>query len=67
MEITMGYVNIAKDPELVFTIDDENEIIEINNIRKMVENMNNQLIDSGYDNYQYNLELIGNKAYIRKV
>ena len=63
----MGYVNIAKDPELVFTIDDENEIIEINNIRKMVENMNNQLIDSGYDNYQYNLELIGNKAYIRKV
>ena len=33
----------------------------------MVENMNNQLIDSGYDNYQYNLELIGNKAYIRKV
>jgi hypothetical protein len=67
MEITMGYVNIAKDPELVFTIDDENEKIEINNIRKMVENMNNQLIDSGYDNYQYNLELIGNKAYIRKV
>ena len=63
----MGYVNIAKDPELVFTIDDENEKIEINNIRKMVENMNNQLIDSGYDNYQYNLELIGNKAYIRKV
>ena len=63
----MGYVNIAKDPELVFTIDDENEIIEINKIRKMVENMNNQLIDSGYDNYQYNLELIGNKAYIRKV
>ena len=63
----MGYVNIAKDPELVFTIDDENEKIEINNIRKMVQNMNNQLIDSGYDNYQYNLELIGNKAYIRKV
>ena len=63
----MGYVNIAKDPELVFTSDDENEKIEINNIRKMVENMNNQLIDSGYDNYQYNLELIGNKAYIRKV
>ena len=30
----MGYVNIAKDPELVFTIDDENEKIEINNIRK---------------------------------
>ena len=37
MEITMGYVNIAKDPELVFTIDDENEKIEINNIEKWLK------------------------------
>ena len=63
----MGYVNNTKDPELVFKIDNDNEKLEIFNIRRMVENMNNQLIDSGYDNYQYNLELIGNKAYIRKV
>ena len=63
----MGYVNNTKDPELVFKIDNDNEKLEIFNIRRMVENMNNQLMDSGYENYQYNLELIGNKAYIRKV
>jgi predicted Co/Zn/Cd cation transporter (cation efflux family) len=63
----MGYVNNTKDPELVFKIDNENEKKEIDNIRQMVDNMNNQLTDSGYESYQYNLELIGNKAYIRKV
>jgi hypothetical protein len=63
----MGYVNIAKDPELVFTIEVEAEKNEIENIRRMVENMNNQLTDSGYEAYQYNLELIGNNAYIRKI
>ena len=63
----MGYVNNTKDPELVFKIDNDNEKLEIFNIMRMVENMNNQLMDSGYENYQYNLELIGNKAYIRKV
>ena len=63
----MGYVNNTKDPELVFKIDNENEKKEIDNIRRMVDNMNNQLTDSGYEAYQYNLELIGNKAYIRKV
>lgn len=63
----MGYVNIAKDPELVFTLDNDNEKKELENIRRMVENMNHQLTDSGYEAYQYNLELIGKKAYIRKV
>jgi|TARA_R110000868_G_scaffold247081_1_gene503562 predicted Co/Zn/Cd cation transporter (cation efflux family) len=63
----MGYVNNTKDPELVFKIDSESEKQEIENIRRMVENMNNQLNDSGYEAYQYNLELVGNKAYIRKI
>jgi predicted Co/Zn/Cd cation transporter (cation efflux family) len=44
----MGYVNNTKDPELVFKIDNENEKKEIDNIRRMVDNMNNQLTDSGY-------------------
>ena len=63
----MGYVNNTKDPELVFKIDSESEKQEIENIRGMVENMNNQLNDSGYEAYQYNLVLVGNKAYIRKI
>ena len=63
----MGYVNIAKDPELVFTVNSDNEKRELKTIRRMVENMNHQLTDSGYEAYQYNLELIGKKAYIRKV
>tara|TARA_R110000868_G_scaffold311824_3_gene572775 strand:- start:2336 stop:2527 length:192 start_codon:yes stop_codon:yes gene_type:complete len=63
----MGYVNNTKDPELVFKIDNDNEKREIDNIRRMVVNMNNQLIDSGYEKYQYNLKLEGKNAYIRKV
>lgn len=63
----MGYVNVKKDPELVFMIDNDNEKKELENIQRIIDNMNHQLVDSGYESYQYNLELIGNKAYIRKI
>ena len=63
----MSYVNDVKDPELVFVIDKEDDTAEIQNIKRMIENMNVALIDSGFENYQYKLEVTGKKAYVRKI
>lgn len=63
----MSYVNDVKDPELVFVIDKDDDNAEIQNIERMINNMNVALIDSGFENYQYKLEVTGNKAYVRKV
>lgn len=63
----MSYVNDVKDPELVFVIDKDGDRAEIENIERMISNMNVALIDSGFENYQYKLEVTGNKAYVRKV
>jgi hypothetical protein len=63
----MSYVNDVKDPELLFVIDKDEDNIELSNIERIIENMNVALIDSGFENYQYKLEVDGNKAYVRKV
>ena len=63
----MSYVNDIKDPELVFVIDKDDDNSELQNIERIVNNMSVALIDSGFENYQYKLEVTGNKAYVRKV
>ena len=61
----MAYVNDEKDPELIFKVDHPTEMSELYNIEKMVDNMNQQLIDSGFDQYQYRLDFNNQRAYIR--
>jgi predicted Co/Zn/Cd cation transporter (cation efflux family) len=63
----MSYVNDVKDPELLFVIDKEDDNTELQNIERMINNMNVALVDSGFENYQYKLEVTGKKAYVRKV
>jgi hypothetical protein len=63
----MSYVNDVKDPELLFVIDKDEDEVELVNIERMIQNMNVALIDSGFENYQYKLEVTGNKAYVKKV
>jgi hypothetical protein len=63
----MSYVNDVKDPELLFVIDKKSDVAELENIERMISNMNVALVDSGFENYQYKLEVTGNKAYVRKV
>ena len=63
----MSYVNDIKDPELVFVIDKDDDNSELQNIERIVNNMNVAVIDSGFENYQYKPEVSGNKAYVRKV
>lgn len=63
----MTYVNNEKEPELLFVIENPDDQIEVNRIRQMVENMNHDLIDSGFGLYQYVTEIVGNKVYVRRI
>ena len=60
----MSYVNDEKDPQLVFVGQDEAELTKI---ARMVEKLNADLVDSGFDQYKYDLEVKGNKAYIKRL
>ena len=62
----MGYINNSEVPELLYVIDNESDK-ELQNIEKMISNMNESLIDSGFEQHQFKLEIIGKKAYVKKV
>ena len=62
----MGYINNSEVPELLYVIDNESNK-ELQNIEKMISNMNESLIDSGFEQYQFKLEIIGKKVYVKKV
>jgi len=58
----MIYINDKDDPDLLGIIEDNKDFVHIS---KIVENMNRDLVDSGFDHYQYKAEKRGKKAYIR--
>lgn len=58
----MIYINDKNDPDLLGIIEDKQDFVHIS---KIVENMNRDLVDSGFDRYQYKAERRGKKAYIR--
>ena len=60
----MLLINDKDDPDLVGVIETKEDFVHIS---KIVENMNQDLIDSGFEKYQYKAEKRGKKAYIRRV
>ena len=60
----MKLINDTNNPDLVAVLDQSEEI---NMIRGWVGHLNKDLVDSGNEQYQFKAELIGKKAYIRKV
>jgi len=60
----MLLINDKNDPDLVGVIETKEDFVHIS---KIVENMNQDLIDSGFEKYQYKAEKRGKKAYIRRV
>jgi len=58
----MQLITDKNDPDLVGILDSAEEF---STIRSQVERMNQDLIDSGFDKYQYKAEKRGKKAYIR--
>lgn len=57
----MKLVNDIKDPQLVGIV---TEVDDIESTKRIVESLNRDLIDSGFDQYQYHTVLRGNKIYI---
>ena len=58
----MKLINDKNEPDLLALIEKPTEFQEI---QLMVNNMNQDLRDSGFEKYQYKAEKRGNKAYIR--
>jgi len=61
LESDMKLVNDKNDPELVGII---TEIDDIESTKRIVDNLNQDLKDSGFDQYQFQTVLRGNKIYI---
>lgn len=61
----MGIQVSEKEPQLIGFFDETlRDKKEYENVMNMVENLNKDLIDSGFDNYQYQIVKRGKKAYI---
>lgn len=59
----MKLVNDKNNPELVGII---TEADDVSDTMKMVDVLNQDLIDSGFDQYQYQTVRRGNKVYIER-
>lgn len=63
MENSMKLMNDASNPELVGVI---TETDDLENTARIVDNLNKDLLDSGFDQYQYQTIRRGDKIYIEK-
>ncbi len=61
LESDMKLVNDKNDPELVGII---TETDDIESTKRIVDSLNQDLKDSGFDQYQFQTVLRGNKIYI---
>lgn len=59
----MKLVNDASNPELVGII---TELDDVSETMKIVDSLNRDLVDSGFDQYQYQTVQRGDKIYIEK-
>lgn len=60
----MKLINDERDPDLLGLIQTKNDFAEV---VSMVNIMNQDLRDSGFEQYQFKAERKGKKAYIRRV
>lgn len=59
----MGYINSEKEPELIFVGQDR---VEAEKIARMVAKLNADLVDSGFEQYKFDVETVGDKTYIKR-
>ena len=60
----MGYITNEKEPELIFIGEDE---AEVQKIARMVAKLNADLVDSGFEQYQYDVKIDKDKTYITRL
>jgi hypothetical protein len=58
----MILINDNNEPDLLGIIESKDDFVHVS---KMVDVINRDLVDSGFDQYQYKAERKGKKAYIR--
>lgn len=63
MEDDMKLVNDAKNPELIGII---TEVDDVESTIRIVNSLNQDLLDSGFDQYQYQTVRRGDKIYIER-
>jgi predicted aspartyl protease len=59
----MKNINSSKEPTLLGVIENSEDIFRVS---KMVDNINQDLIDSGFDQYQFITVQRGKKLYIER-
>tara|TARA_R100000951_G_scaffold109570_3_gene106844 strand:- start:4234 stop:4437 length:204 start_codon:yes stop_codon:yes gene_type:complete len=64
MENSMRLMNDAASPELIGIV---TEVDDLQTTDKIVQSLNRDLVDSGFDNYQYETVRRGNKIYIERI
>lgn len=61
----MGIQISDKEPQFIGTFGKtQQDVSELRSVMNMIESLNKDLVDSGFDNYQYQLVRRGKKAYI---
>lgn len=60
----MKLINDTNDPTLLGIMQTESDLVEVD---RMVSKMNEDLIDSGFDQYQYQTIRRGNKVYVEMI
>lgn len=58
------FVNNEKDPQLIGMF--KNNDPELQSVYHMVNNLNRDLVDSGFEQYQYHVVRRGTKTYIEQ-
>ena len=64
MEGNMKLIDDKNQPELIGLITEVDDLTEMS---KMVNVLNKDLVDSGFDQYQYKTVQRGNKIYIERI
>lgn len=59
------YVNNQKEPQLIGFFKENDP--ELQSVINMVDSLNKDLVDSGFDSYQYQVVRRGTKTYIEQV
>lgn len=60
----MLLINDVTDPTLIGIVETKDDMVEL---KTMVNNLNQDLRDSGFDQYQYKATKRGKKAYIKPI
>ena len=63
----MGIQVSDKEPQFIGTFGKTPEDVEqLQSVMNMIESLNKDLVDSGFDQYQYHLVRRGRKAYVER-